>query len=164
MLLKAKGHEVGVLTTAANAEQECEDQLENGLRVWRRLMPRPYQMMQFLKAPKWQKPIWHLQDHFDPRNRGYVRHVLKAFQPDIVNINFLQGIGYNALRDIADHGAPVVYHLHDLGLACIRMSMFKNGQECKTQCSACIGSICLQGRAGSQSAPHWLQLTVSGKH
>jgi glycosyltransferase involved in cell wall biosynthesis len=150
MLLKSKGHEVGVLSTAANAGQECEDQLEDGLRVWRKLMPRPYQMMSFLQAPQWQKPIWHLQDHFDPRNRSFVRHVLKRFRPDLVNINFLQGIGYNALQDFADHGAPVVYHLHDLGLACIRMSMFRQGHECKSQCGACASSAAYKARLVSK--------------
>jgi len=136
----SNGHEVGVLTTAANKEQECDGKVEDGLKVWRQLMPRPYQMMDFLQASKWKKPLWHAQDHFDPRNRSFVRKVLDQFKPDWVNVNFIQGIGYNALQDLAEYGAPVVFHLHDLGLACIRMSMFSGGKNCEKQCSACAAS------------------------
>lgn len=149
-LLLAKGYEVGVLTTAKDATDECEDKLENGLRVWRKLMPRPYQMMSFLQAPKWQKPLWHLLDHFDPRNRKFVRHVLQQFQPNWINVHFLQGIGYNAIKDIAAFGVPVIFVLHDLGLACIRMSMFKNGRECNRQCGLCAGSSAYKASLVSQ--------------
>lgn len=139
-LLLSKGYDVGVLTTAASAEQECDDKLENGLRIWRKLMPRPYQMMSFLQAPKWQKPVWHFLDHFDPRNRRLMRNVLQQFKPNWVNIHFIQGIGYNAMKEIAIYGVPTIFVLHDLGLACLRMSMFKFGKECTRQCALCASS------------------------
>jgi glycosyltransferase involved in cell wall biosynthesis len=100
-------------------------------------MPRIYAHFGFADEPAWKKPIWHLQDHFDPRNRRIVRKVLQQFQPDFVHIHMLQGIGYNALEELIMRNVPTVYVLHDLGLACIRMSMFREGRDCAKQCTIC---------------------------
>ncbi len=134
------GVEIGVLTTAKAREEACDGVDENGLKIWRVWMPRPYPIYRFPKAPQWQKPIWHLQDHFDPRNRTIVARVLDDFKPDYINIHVLQGIGYNALNAIADRRIPTLFFLHDLGLACIRMSMFKNGRDCAGRCALCAVS------------------------
>lgn len=131
------GWDVGVLSCAASPDQVCADQIENGLRIWRLPNIRPYPANGYLTAPRHLKPVWHLQDYFDPRNRRLVQPILKAFAPDVVQINILPGIGYNVLRDIAALGVPVNFFQHDLGLACIRMSMFKDGHNCTRQCTAC---------------------------
>jgi glycosyltransferase involved in cell wall biosynthesis len=134
---RSQGWDVGVLCCAADLDQVCADKIEDGLRVWRIANVRPYPANGYLTAPKYLKPIWHLQDHFDPRNRRLVRPILEAFRPDLVQLHILQGIGYNVIRDIAEIGLPANYFQHDLGLACIRMSMFKNGSNCKGQCLTC---------------------------
>jgi glycosyltransferase involved in cell wall biosynthesis len=54
-----------------------------------------------------------------------------------VNIHDLQGLGYNSVKAIAQRDVPVVYTLHDLGLACVKMSMFVNGRECQRYCQVC---------------------------
>jgi glycosyltransferase involved in cell wall biosynthesis len=90
-----------------------------------------------LNTPQWKKPLWHAQDHFDPRNARIMARVLDAFAPDFVNIHMLQGVGYNALAEIARRDIPVCYVLPDLGLACIRMNMFKGGADCTGHCTTC---------------------------
>ena len=135
--LRSAGCEIGVLTTAKSPEEVCEGKEENGIRVWRVWMPRLYPMYYMAKAKAWQKPLWHLQDHFDPRNRTVVARVLDVFKPEHVNIHILQGIGYNVLAEIGQRNIPATFFLHDLGLACIRMAMFRKGQECTSPCGLC---------------------------
>jgi glycosyltransferase involved in cell wall biosynthesis len=135
--LSLLGYEVGVVTTAASDDQVLNGELVDGIRIWRIKPPRPYPTYRFASAPQFLKPIWHLQDHFDPRNRTAVREILRDFKPDIANVHLIQGLGYNILSELAQADVPVIYFVHDLGLACIKMSMFKNGDECRRQCVTC---------------------------
>jgi glycosyltransferase involved in cell wall biosynthesis len=135
--LAARGHEVAVLTSARRGEPELHGALEDGLRVWRLRTPHLYPADEANAQPAWKKPIWHGQDHFDPRNRRLVARVLDAFRPDFVNLHIVQGIGYNTLSECARRDLPTLYFLHDLGLACIRMSMFRHGANCERACTAC---------------------------
>jgi glycosyltransferase involved in cell wall biosynthesis len=135
--LQQAGAEVGVLTTAKRKDETCAGKLERGMKIWRVWMPRPYPFFDFTRAPRWAKPIWHLQDHFDPRNKAIVGDVLDSFRPQHANIHILQGLGYNVLPEFGKRDIPVLYFLHDLGLACVRMSMFKSTHACPRQCSTC---------------------------
>lgn len=134
--LGRRGHESVVLTTASSAD-ERRGELVDGLRVYRVAMPRLYPTAKYLQAPGWQKPIWHLQDHLDPRNRRRVADVLDEVRPDLVFIHLLPGIGFNALLELAARDIPVVYFLHDMGLACIRGAMFRDGKSCSHRCALC---------------------------
>jgi glycosyltransferase involved in cell wall biosynthesis len=135
--LASQGHEVTVLATARSREEECRDLPVDGVRLWRLRTAHLYPMFDFPTAPAWKKPIWHLQDHIDPRNSALMKMVLDAVRPDFVNIHILQGIGHNALRMVAARGIPTLYVLHDLGLACIRMAMQRSGRNCQTHCRIC---------------------------
>jgi glycosyltransferase involved in cell wall biosynthesis len=144
--LATRGYECAVLTTAKAPDQVVNGEMRGSLRIWRVLMPRIYAHFGFADAPAWKKPIWHLQDHFDPRNKRIVRKVLEEFRPDFVHIHMLQGIGYNALDEFIVRNVPTVYVLHDLGLACIRMSMFREGSDCAGQCAFCKVSCFYKSR------------------
>ncbi|HEV3192445.1 MAG TPA: glycosyltransferase, partial [Polyangiaceae bacterium] len=135
--IRQQGHDMAVLTTAKSPEEELRGQLVDGLRIYRFHMPRPYPTFKFPKAPSWQKPIWHLQDHLDPRNRRVLAEVLEKVRPDVVLVHLLPGVGYNALEELGGRDIPVVYFLHDLGLACVKMSMFRAGKQCAGQCALC---------------------------
>jgi glycosyltransferase involved in cell wall biosynthesis len=135
--LQRQGYVVGVLTTAKSRDEASDGEDVAGLKIWRIWMPRPYPMFHHAGARGWQKALWHLLDHVDPRNAAQVGHVLDAFAPDLVNIHILQGIGYNTLAEIGRRSIPTTFTLHDLGLACVRMSMYKDGVNCATQCSLC---------------------------
>lgn len=138
--LAERGHEVGVLTTAASAADVAEDSLEDGLRVWRVWMPRHYPAIDHFDKPQWRKAIWHLKDHFDRRNRAILGRVLDEFRPDFVNIHLLAGLGFNMLAELGARRIPAMFALHDLVLICLRSSMFKNGRECHGRCNTCIAS------------------------
>lgn len=138
--LRTNGHEVAVLTTSPAPADEVRGAFVDGLKVWRIHMPRPYTVFEAAQKSGLQKSVWHLQDHFDPRNERIMRQVLDEFAPDLVNIHVLQGIGWNNLRVIGGRNIPVVITLHDLSLACVRMAMFKSGRECERLCAPCAFS------------------------
>jgi glycosyltransferase involved in cell wall biosynthesis len=138
--LHTNGHEVAILTTSPAPADEVRGAIVDGLKIWRIHMPRPYTVFEAAQKSGVQKSIWHLQDHFDPRNDRIMRQVLDEFAPDIVNIHVLQGIGWNTLRVLGGRNIPVVLTLHDLSLACVRMAMFKSGQECERLCAPCAFS------------------------
>lgn len=142
--LASQGHEVHVLATAKNPKEACENRLENGLHIWRVWMPRLYPMYYFAEAKSWQKPLWHLQDHLDPRNCKIVARILEKVKPDFANIHVIQGLGYNILKEFSRRNIPVLFFLPDVSLACIRMSMFKNGKDCKGLCPECTCSAKLK--------------------
>jgi glycosyltransferase involved in cell wall biosynthesis len=135
--LAKQGHEVGVVTAADKDEPELRGDIIEGLRVWRLHFPRPYTFWSHVKASKWLKPWWYLQDHFDPRNRTLMASVLEAFKPDCIDIHVITGIGYNCLREIGRCKIPSIYFLHDLNLACLWGGMFKNGKICSKRCLEC---------------------------
>jgi len=138
--LRDQGHEVGVLTAAPTDGDVAQGEMVDGLRIWRLKTPHIYPMKAFGNASGWQKPIWHLQDHFDPRNVALVNRVLDEFQPEHVNIHIAQGLGHNILSCFKQRQTSVVMFMHDLTLACIKTGMFKDGHNCKTQCITCAAS------------------------
>lgn len=135
--LRAQGVDVGVVRATDEGEAPGEDVTPTGIRIWRVETPHIYSTVRFPSAPAWKKPIWHLQDHLDPRIRKPIGAVLDQFKPDLVNVHILQGLGYPALLETARRRIPVNYVLPDLGLACVRMSMFRRGKDCVQQCTGC---------------------------
>lgn len=135
--LRDQGHEVGVLTAATCPEEAAADMVENGLRLWRVWLPRPYATIDYFDQPQIMKAVWHVQDHIDPRNRAALAPVLDAFRPDFINVHLLAGLGFNVLAEIGRRDIPVMFALHDPGLVCVRSSMFRHGRECRQQCASC---------------------------
>lgn len=135
--LAARGHDVHVLTARAAAADRPVGAAHPSLRVWRTEFPRPYAVSDFERASRWLKPLWHLQDLADPRNHQIVAACLDRIAPDLALIHFLPGIGVGALSALASRDIPTIYYLHDLGLACQRMSMFRRGRRCDGLCTGC---------------------------
>ncbi len=134
--LVGQGHEVFVLGASVAGQGDVSEEWR-GVSVVRRNFPRPYPVHEFPNSPQWKKPLWHLQDSLDPRNPGIVGKVLDDIQPDAALVHYVPGIGYNALEALSSRDIPTVYYLHDLGLACTRMSMFRGGHDCGSQCLNC---------------------------
>jgi glycosyltransferase involved in cell wall biosynthesis len=135
--LVGRGHEVGILTAADKNDAVLYGEMDDGLRVWRLPFPRPYMFWDHVKASKGLKPLWYLQDHFDPRNRRLMSAALDQFKPDLVQFHALAGIGYNTPREVAKRDIPALFFMHDLSLACFSGGMFKNGSVCERQCAEC---------------------------
>jgi len=136
-LLVSAGHEVMVIRASDRDEPDGDETIAPGIRVARLETPHIYPVFRFYDAGRMKKPLWHLQDHFDQRLRPAFGRMLDDFAPDLVNVHLLQGLGYPLLKEVAKRGIPVNYVLPDLGLACIRMSMFKNGKDCSGHCAPC---------------------------
>jgi glycosyltransferase involved in cell wall biosynthesis len=136
-LLK-QGHEIGVLTAAKSREEEKFGELVDGMRIWSIYMPRPYPIYKQGRVDEtYLKPLWHLQDHLDPRNGRIVGRVLDEFKPEFCNVHYLTGIGHNVLQEFAKRDLPMMYVMPDLALSCLRLTMFVDGKTCETQCGVC---------------------------
>jgi glycosyltransferase involved in cell wall biosynthesis len=142
-----EGHEVSVLTSAKTKSDELHGVEVDGMKIWRLHWPRPYTVHDHDNQPLLSKAIWHLQDHLDPRNARMVSKVVEEVQPEFVNLHLVAGIGHNALS-VFKHNktVPVAYFLHDLGLACIRSTMYSKGCNCERQCTTCRVSSFLKFR------------------
>jgi glycosyltransferase involved in cell wall biosynthesis len=136
--LRDQGHEIGVITAAASPEETRSGEMVDGMRVWSVFPPRPYPIQKQGNIGKaYLKPLWHLQDHLDPRNPALLGRVLDAFKPDFCNVHYMTGLGHNALAEIGKRDIPVMYVMHDMALSCLRLTMFRDGNTCKEQCLPC---------------------------
>lgn len=135
--LVTQGVDVAVIRATDTDETEGVEVNEAGVRVYRLRTMHLYAPYRFPTAASWKKPIYHLQDHFDIRVEKKLEEIIDDFIPDLVNIHMIQGVGYPLLRVLARRNIPVNYVLPDLGLACIRMSMFSNGKDCESHCTVC---------------------------
>lgn len=136
--LTARGHQVGVLTVADLDETELQGDVSNGLQIWRQRLPRTHTQHRHKAQSAFGKLRWHIQDHLDPRNGELLAQTVREFQPDVILLQVVQGLGHNALSVLARYpDIPVFYFLHDLTLACFRTSMHKPQGNCQRQCLEC---------------------------
>ncbi len=136
-----RGHDVTVMTMAEDGEDELRNGMtEHGFRLYRVRFPRAYTLYKHTEAKPWQKPLWHLQNMFDRRNERLLAGVLDEVKPDHILAHSLMGLGYNMFRELGRRDLPVTYVLHDIGLACIKTTMFKRGQQCDGLCTMCACS------------------------
>jgi glycosyltransferase involved in cell wall biosynthesis len=136
--LTGRGHDVAVLTAAKTADDVVFDERRDGLRLFRLPFPRPYSIhRQGRGVSNWLKPLWHLQDHGDPRNAWMLERVLDAVRPDMVTLHSLVGLGHNIVAPLAARDIPTLYVLPDLALACLRATMFRRGHACERRCVEC---------------------------
>lgn len=133
----ANGHEAAVLTTAPTPEHQAWDMPYEGYRLYRVGTSHIYPVFQASTAPEWKKPIWHLQDLYDPRNEKAFERVIEEFKPDFIHIHWIQGLGYNGLKVIARYDIPTAITLHDLAYVCVKTTMFRGTDECVEQCGTC---------------------------
>ena len=133
----ANGHEAAVLTAAPMDEHESWAAPEEGYTLYRVATPHIYPVFRASHAPNWKKPIWHAQDHYDPRNEAMFDKVIADFKPDFIHIHWISGLGYNGLKAIGRHDIPTAITLHDLAYACLRTTMFRGSDECLRQCNSC---------------------------
>ena len=83
------------------------------------------------------KVIWHAQDLLHPANERVFGDALRSIAPDIVLLHNITAVGMNIWRTVAKAAIPCVQVVHDLSLACMNMSQFRNGNACAGFCNAC---------------------------
>jgi glycosyltransferase involved in cell wall biosynthesis len=143
-LLAAERHEVHVLTGALSRDTEGIETVAEGYTVERRFFRNTYHIYKAGQHGSLRKAVWHTNDHFHPESERICGRVIEEFGPDIVNTHDLQGIGYNLLKSIGDHGVGCVQTLHDFGFICVSMNMFRHGRECPRQHFTCQASAALK--------------------
>ncbi len=138
MLVK-RGHRVSIATIKEKNEKPVWGEMApEGFKVYRIDIPRRYTLFERNhNFPLWEKSVWHLQDYFDPRNKGLIGTVLDNVKPDYAFIDNIIGLGFNSLNEIGRRKVPTAYVLHDLNLACFQTNLFCKGLQCKKQCNAC---------------------------
>ncbi|MBX7540903.1 glycosyltransferase [Qipengyuania sphaerica] len=150
--LQQEGYEIAILTTSPSKNDEVWGEVnEDGMKVYRVMMPRPYTLFDRSDVSPLDKARYHLADHFAPFNPALANRVIADFKPDLVNIHAIQGLGHNSVKAYAKAGLPVVYTLHDQGLACINMSRFRDGKLCEGQCTACRFSSKVKTKAWNRT-------------
>lgn len=146
--LARRGHDMAILSTAADAAQKevAYETYMDLIRVRRQPMPRSYTAFDYAAHSVLEKLVWHGQDHLDPRNQTIWGEAIDDVKPDLALVHVTQGLGYNGLVELGKRDIPTIFVLHDLSLACYKTSMFVNGKACQGQCRACSLSSWLKFR------------------
>lgn len=137
-LLHQAGHELRVWTRAVTPLPE-EAPSQDTVPVRRIKRPYPYEDYRSREVGAVQKLKWHAQDmrgDFTTEKAALLQE-LAEFNPDLIFVHNLQGLGYRILELIAENPRPVLWMVHDLALACYRTSMFKGDQACESLCLPC---------------------------
>lgn len=131
--MKARGHEVAVMTTAA------ADGLDdvNGIPVHRIGLRNIFWKLPKDAKPAWQKLIWHGMDRDNHLMRGPIRQTLQRVRPDVLVSNNLPGMSIALWREAKAMGIPTVQVLHDYYLMCPGVTMHKAGRNCDAICGSC---------------------------
>lgn len=130
------GHEVSVVTVANDPEHE-KGFSDGTIDVTAIATGHVTPAARIHHSPTWKKLIWHPQDHLLRTTPRILARTVADQRPDVIMIHYLQGFGYRSIVELAKLRVPIVMVLHDLGLCCIRMSMFRRGATCARQCVAC---------------------------
>jgi glycosyltransferase involved in cell wall biosynthesis len=125
--LRARGHDVGVVTAGAD-----------GAGVVASLPGWPYRLDQFAAQPAWKRAVFHTVDVANPAALRTVRRAVDEFRPDVVHSHSIQGMSALPLRISSARPVAHVHTIHDYWLVCQRASMTdRDGRSCTEQCRPC---------------------------
>jgi glycosyltransferase involved in cell wall biosynthesis len=125
--LRARGHDVGVVTAGVPA-----DDVVASVPAW------PYRLDQFASQPAWRRAAFHATDLANVRAWRTVRRAVEQFRPDVVHSHSIQGMSALPLRVSSVGGVAHVHTIHDYWLVCQRASMTnRDGRSCVEQCRPC---------------------------
>ena len=146
--LRARGHEVRVLTTQPRGEARRD--VIDGITVDYvpvRNLFRPY------GGPRRSAPVralWHLLDSRNPLMQQAVSQRLRDWRPDVLHSHNVVGFSTAAWRAAAAAGVAVVHTLHDYHVLCPASNLTQHGRPCAPQrCPRCR-FYSLPRRASSQ--------------
>lgn len=131
--LKEK-NEVVVITTTIG--EECIDYVDN-VKVYRVQQRNIYNSNHKKRRNPIAKVSWHLIEGFNISKSCKIRDILKSEAPDLVSIHNISGFGATLIDILNSLKIPVIQVLHDLYNICLNANMFKNGCQCKKQCTTC---------------------------
>lgn len=124
-LLCRSGFDVCVIACARSADEEYVGRLDSGEMLVRKYVPKVYPTHERGSRNPLLKLFWHLQDNFSSKAIGVFRKHIVEFNPDNIHIHIIQGMGYMMLKCFREFNVPVVFTLHDYGLADYRMTLYR---------------------------------------
>lgn len=129
-----QGADVHVLTTG---EQDETFELD-GVKVWRKQLDNSYWPLEKNVVRRGgAKAIWHARDIYNLSMGRKAREILAQIRPQVVHTNNLPGWSVAAWSAASALNLPIVHTLRDYYLLCPATSMFKNAQNCESQCGKC---------------------------
>ncbi len=129
------GHQPVVVTTQEGPGDRV-DRI-NGVKVHYIGLKNVYWPHSRKERPGIAKALWHGINRYNPLMARAVAHVLDIENPDVVNTHNLTGFSCAAWNVVRARRLPLIHTLHDYALMCPRTSMFKQGRNCRGQCTAC---------------------------
>lgn len=135
-----RGHEVHFLGASGLTPQlrpvgKDETSPGHGIEHHYRRFPRIFSLGE--RHGTLRKLIWHLQDLAHPANEKQFADVLAEVAPDAIVLHNVTAIGMNIWRTIARARIPCIQVLHDFGVVCKNMSMYRNKRQCAGLCYPC---------------------------
>jgi glycosyltransferase involved in cell wall biosynthesis len=129
------GHQPVVVTTQDGPGNRV-DQVD-GVKVHYIGLKNIYWPHSRKERPGIAKALWHGIDRYNALMARAVARVLDSEQPDIVNTHNLTGFSCAVWNAVKSRRLPLIHTLHDYSLMCPKTSMFKDGENCRGQCTAC---------------------------
>lgn len=132
----ARGHEVAVACTSANAALTVDE--VDGVSVYR--VPIANEFWPLSPGPRslGAKLRWHLRDRNNRQMRTRLREVLDSVRPDLAICHNLSGWSISVWDELNELDVPIVQVLHDAYLRCPKSTMFHSGRACSRPCPPCF--------------------------
>ncbi|MEM6843535.1 MAG: glycosyltransferase family 4 protein [Bacteroidota bacterium] len=128
-----QGHTVSVITAFHHDQQEKIE----GVYVYRIKHPNLYWSYTSDNQPAYRRLIWHIVEGYNIRVERPLRRLLSDLKPDVMHIRNIEDFSPYACKVAQNMGIPVVVTLNSYTWLCPRATMFRNGQNCRKQCSDC---------------------------
>jgi glycosyltransferase involved in cell wall biosynthesis len=130
-----QGHQPVVVTT----QEGFGDRIShvNGVKVYYIGLKNLYWPYSGKKRSPIARAFWHGIDRYNPLMARAVARVLDAEKPEVVNTHRLTGFSSAVWSAVKSRRLPLIHTVHDYSLMCPRTSMFRDGRNCKGQCSVC---------------------------
>jgi len=111
--LKARGHEVFVISAGEKDELEKIDNID----VYRVDPGNIFSYIDIQNQPIWKRAIWHVIDQNSKQGSKKVAQIIEERKPDLILSHSLKGLGYQIPNMIQKMGIPYVHTLHDIQLS-----------------------------------------------
>ena len=136
-VLAAAGHQVTAISLHDGAEEKIEDW--HGVRAIYLPLDNiywPFTAKQ--KPPAFKRLLWHIINMWNFKAARRIGALLDTIKPDIVNTHMITGFSAAIWWEIKKRKIPLAHTLHEYGLLCPRMTLFKKGAMCAKRCVSCV--------------------------
>ena len=130
-----RGHEAAVISLAPDGVARSGEL--NGVRTYYVPLANVHYPFSPLPRGAVRRALWHAIDAYNPWMARRVGRILDREQPDVLQTGNLLGFSAAVWHAARRRSIPVVQMLHDYYMGCGNSSMFKNGENCTRQCTAC---------------------------